>query len=109
MYSGEYADQGAADALAALAGGAPPGPDGDDAFATQAAAPGAEALPQALPTEAENAPQGRAPAGAGATGAAQSAKPTPQDMLAAARTIVPGMDQFDIKKWPKGKVRPDQV
>ena len=62
MYPGEFADHGAADALAALAGGAPPGPDGDDAFATQAAAPGAEAVPQALPAEAENAQQARAPA-----------------------------------------------
>ena len=107
MYAGEFADHGAADALFALAEAAPAAPDGGDAFGTQAVAPEAEAVPQALPTEAENAPQARAPAGAGATGAAQSAKPTPQDMLAAARTIVPGMDQYDVKVWPKGKVRPD--
>ena len=107
MYPGEYADHGAADALFALAEGAPAAPDGADVFGTQPVAPEAEAGPLPLPAEAENAPQARAPAGAGATGAAQSAKPTPQDLLAAARTIVPGMDQYDIKVWPKGRLRPD--
>ena len=48
MYPGEFADDGAAAALAALAEGAPAALDGDDAFGTQAVAPEAETVPQAL-------------------------------------------------------------